>query len=42
MNIDAKSGECVVAAVYEIFYAAGRIRSVTVKEIEDVDRDEKF
>ena len=42
MNIDAKSGECVVAAIYEIFYVAGRIRSVTVKEIEDVDRDEKF
>jgi len=41
-NLKAKSGECVVAALYEILNAENRVRSVTVEEIEDVDRNEKF
>ena len=41
-NLEAKSGECVVAALYEILNAEGHVRSVSVKEIETVDRNEKF
>ncbi len=42
VNLIAKSGECCVAEVYEYLYRNNQVRSVSLFEIEALDRNERF
>lgn len=42
INLNAKSGECCIAELYDYFLNSGIVKPVTIEQIEALDRNERL